>query len=241
MCSNMFTKTKYFLLFAFALVLISGCAEGMFWKTGYLSPWVRQQWSEEEQIAATLFSKRTQMREMLDAALAGGASEQQQASDHLAQIVSSDPILLLRIEATRLLGELPTETSAEALKLATRDREVQVRSSAVRALEKFGGEDAGYLLSKMAREDADTDVRIAATAALGNFNGPNVSETLSQMIRDPNPAMQLRAAESLARVTGQNFGADIQAWQAYMDRTTTSDQPAERVASEGSDSKTDFR
>lgn len=213
----------------------------MFWKTGYLSPWVRQQWSEEEQIASTLFSKRTQMRDMVDAALVGGADQQLQTSEFLSKVVASDPILLLRIEATRLLGELPNETAGQALQLAAKDREVQVRSAAVRSLQKIGGDTAGHLLAKMAREDSDADVRIGATAALGGFSGPGIVEALSEMIRDPNPAMQLRAAESLASVTGQDFGPDIQAWQAYLDRGSSIETDQTRVAGENTESTSNFR
>ena len=215
----MCVKTQRFLLLMASVLLFSGCAEGMFWKSGYLSPWVRQRWSDEEEIAATLFSKRTKMREVVEASLESNATQREQASEYLASVVANDPVLLLRIEATRLLAELDTDTAKRSLQLAAKDREVEVRIAAVRSLARLGGESAGQILAQMARNDANIDVRISATALLGQFDSPLVKQTLREAINDPDPAMQLRAAESLAEITGQNFGNDILAWQDYLQRT----------------------
>lgn len=233
-------KSHLILLLLASLVLFSGCAEGLFWKTGRLSPWVRKQWSEEEQIAATLFTKRSQMKEMAERAATGDASQKEEASQYLAKIVSNDPVLLLRIEATKLLGSLRTETSEKALQLASQDREVPVRIAATRSLGKIGSEASGQLLAQMARNDSDIDVRISATASLGQCSGQHVRDALSEIINDPDPAMQLRAAESLAVVTGQTFGKDIQAWQAYLKRNGTGSSSKSFVADDDRDNTNDF-
>ncbi len=217
-------SSRYVLLLTVVCIVVSlaGCAEGPLWKTGYLSPWARQQWASEEQIAATLFAKRDSFHEMVDNALAAGTAKQEEASQYLADVVAKDPILLLRIEATRLLAELPTETAQNALQIASRDREVEVRMAALRAWEKRGGEVAQQMLIQMLRDDADTNVRIGAASALGQFSGSQVTSALATVIDDPNPAMQLRAAESLAAVTGENHGRDIQAWQKFLSGTRES-------------------
>lgn len=233
MCS----KTQRLLLLITSVVLFSGCAEGMFWKSGYLSPWVRQRWSDEEQIAATLFTKRAQMREIVEKARESGTAQQDEASQFLADVVTNDPVLLLRIEATKLLGALDTDTARKSVQLAARDRDVEVRLAAVRSLEKLGGDSSGQTLAEMARNDVDIDVRIGATAALGRFNGPFVTQTLKEAINDPDPAMQLRAAESLAAVTGQDFGNDIQAWQAYLQRTTPDQADSSTQVAEEADTE----
>jgi HEAT repeat protein len=218
---------------ALGLVLISGCAEGMFWKTGYLSPWVRQRWSEEEAIAATLFSRRDKMNRLVETALESGSEKQEEASEYLSLIVANEPIVLLRIEATQLLGDLQTETALQALHVAARDRDIGVRKAAVRSLERMGGDSAGALLADMAASDADIDVRIAATTALGRFRGSTVERTLAGVLEDPNPALQMRAAESLASVTGQAFGSDMRAWQKYLQRLIPDSDSGQTATAEG--------
>ena len=72
----MFNYASRLFLLAVSLILFGGCAEGMFWKTGYLSPWARQQWSAEEAIAATAFARREKMEEVVENALAGTEESQ---------------------------------------------------------------------------------------------------------------------------------------------------------------------
>ncbi len=220
----------YLILLTVFLAVLSGCAEGMFWRSGYLSPWVRQRWSAEEEIAATLFSRRAEMRQMVEEATVGGESIQQAASDYLADVITNDPVLLLRIEATQLIGDLQNETALNALQVACRDRQVEVRRAAVQSLQQMGSKTSEQLLAQMALEDADVDVRISATAALGSFQGEEARQALAQVIDDPNPALQLRAAESLARVTGKSFGKDIQAWQAYLQQESQAAAETELTA-----------
>ena len=209
-----------FLLIIISVALLSGCAEGMFWKSGYLSPWVRQKWSEEEQIAATLFSKRAEMRTKVDEAIAGGSDRQEKTSQYLSDIITNDPILLLRIEATRLLGELDTETALSALLIASKDREFEVRLASIRSLQNRSEDLAGQVLAGLASSDSNINVRIRATAALGRYDTAITKQVLADVIKDPNPAIQLRAAEALATMTGQDFGTDIRAWQEYLQETT---------------------
>ncbi len=207
----------------FALVLVAsvgsvcmvGCAEGPMWRTGYLSPWARQQWSSEEEIAATLFAKRQRLRRVVEQAKDAGEAQQQEASQFLAEIVQKDPVLLLRIEATRLLAELPNDISARALQIASSDPDRDVRLAAVHSWQQRGDDRALQMLGKMLREDADFDVRMRAAGALGRFEQPEAVQVLSSVLADPDPAMQIKAAESLARVTGEDFGNDIRAWQNF--------------------------
>lgn len=225
--------SRLFLL-AVSLILFSGCAEGMFWKTGYLSPWARQQWTAEEAIAPTAFARREKMEEVVATALDGSEESQEKASEYLTEIVNNDPILLMRIEATRLLGDLPTETAAVTLQAAAKDREVEIRQAAVRSLSKLKGELAAEILVQVAQSDSDVDVRLAATRALANFPGSSTTRALANVIKDPNPALQLRAAEALVEITDEDFGNDIAAWQTYLADLNEEGEPAkDRTAKEG--------
>ena len=71
----------------------------------------------------------------------------------------------------------------------------------------------------MVKNDQDIDVRIHAVSALGDFTDQRVARILSTVLADPDPAIQMQAAEALGSVTGQNFGSDIQAWQKYIVNT----------------------
>ena len=229
----MFNYASRLFLLAVSLILFGGCAEGMFWKTGYLSPWARQQWSAEEAIAATAFARREKMEEVVETALAGTEESQEKASEYLAEIVNNDPVLLMRIEATRLLGDLPTETAVMTLQAAAKDRAVEIRQAAVRSLQNLEGDLAAEILAQMAQNDADVDVRLAATRALANFPGNASIKALTSVIADPDPALQLRAAEALVEVTDEDFGNDIAAWQTYLVSLGEATEPSEdRTANE---------
>ncbi len=222
------------------LVVVCGCAEGLFWKTGYLSPWVREQWSQEEQIAESLITKRKRLQEGTDAALAAGPQAYEQASQALSEVVAKDPILLVRIEAIQQLANFPTETADRALALAATDRQVEIRRAAVRALGQHNRPAAVNSLIAMAQSDADVDIRVSATSALANYPVPQAQQALANFIQDPNPAVQLGAAESLAAITGESFGGDIQAWQQFLqvNPPQATNGPVEQIAQEGSGSST---
>ena len=66
------------------------------------------------------------------------------------------------------------------------------------------------------RDSTNIDVRLAATRALGNFPVSQAASAIGLALNDPDPALQLRAAESLQAVTGEPFGRDIPAWQEYV-------------------------
>ena len=233
----MHMKNSNLLFIALSVVLISGCAEGMFWKTGYMAPWVRQQWSAEEEIAATFFARQEKMAEVVAKANTGSLASQEKASEYLAEIVANDPVLLMRIEATQLLGELSTETAELALQTAARDREIEVRKAAVKSLSELDSDLASQLLNQMALQDADTDVRLAATRSLALFPGTNSQQTLADVLNDPNPALQLRAAEALTEITNEDFGRDILAWQEYLAKVNQqADENRDRTANEDGES-----
>ena len=210
-----------FLLWTTAMLVLAqtGCSEGILWRTGYLSPWARQKWADEEQIAPTLFTKREKLREMTRSVEGTDSGNQERVSQVLADVVRKDPIVLMRIEATELLANLRTKTATNALQAATNDPNQQVRLAAVRAWEMRGDEIAIDMLGKLVASDGDLDVRLAATRALGSFKNPLAAKALNAAISDPNPALQIRSARSLEKITGQKLGDDVQAWQRYVNDT----------------------
>lgn len=218
------------LLISFLLTGVMGCAEGPLWRTGYLSPWVRQKWQEEEQIAATMFTRRADLRKKVDQSVSRNAEAQNETAIQLGEIVAKDPVSLMRIEAARLLGDLPVPAAGDALKVASRDNDASVRKAAIQSLGRRTDDNSAQLLANLCRADDNLDVRIAATRQLGNFRGNISLEALGDALSHPNPAMQLTAAEALKRTTGNDFGNDIQAWQRFVDNRLASPVVADSVS-----------
>jgi hypothetical protein len=208
-----------FLLSGFILammLLIGGCAEGAFWRMGRFSPKVREKWAEEEKIADTLFVKKRRMEEGVSRAQNGTLDEKQRVARELGEIVYRDTVLLTRIHAVRLLGQLDCPASNEILENALKDFNSDIRIASIDAIQYKSGDVAVPLLKRVISGDTNTDVRLAATRALGKYKGNQAIEALALAINDNDPALQLRGAESLRAVTGQPYGKNIAAWQDYV-------------------------
>jgi HEAT repeat protein len=84
-------------------------------------------------------------------------------------------------------------------------------------------------LTSVFGSDNDVDVRLAAVRALGAFPGEASVTALAPALRNADPAIQLRATEALAQVTGESFGPDVQAWSRYVSQTVGQEAAEEPV------------
>lgn len=207
-----------------ACCVFSGCAEGPFWRAGKYSPWAQNHWAEEERVADTLFVRKRRMTESVQAVVGAPVEDQQKVAKSLAEVLHRDPVLLLRLHAVKMLGELNCPAAVQALIDASHDHTSDIRIAAIQAWGKMPAESAIPHLQEMIGSDTDTDVRLAATRSLGNFSGQQAVAAVSLALDDRNPALQLRAAESLEKITGEQHGRDISAWQRYV-RNVVPDQP----------------
>jgi hypothetical protein len=223
------------------LIVVTGCAEGPLWQTGKLSPWARSQWAEEEKIADTLFVKKRRMTEMVNEVLNAPVEQQQKVAAEIAEVVHRDPILLLRIHGVKLIAQLDCPKAIQTLEDASRDFNTDIRIAAVNAWKGKRGDIAIPQLQEIVGSDTSIDVRLAATRALGNFSGDQALQALSLALNDPDPALQLRAADSLQKTTGESFGRDVVAWQKYVKDISTSivgeDNPPSIAKRQSSDLK----
>lgn len=201
------------------LALFLGCSEGPFWTTGKYVPWVRQKWEAEEQAVDTLLSRKEALANELRNA--STLQSQTEFAKKLGEIVQRDPVLLMRVYAVEQLGQMDNAESRRALQLASRDRESRVRMQAIRSWVSYAPEIAVPQLQEIIGTDDNVDVRLMAISALGSLAHPSATRQLALALEDANPAIQLRATESLAKVTGENFGPNVQAWQDYL-RTASS-------------------
>jgi len=205
------------MLLACSLPLVfAGCAEGPLWRTGHLSPWVQKKWQEETLIVPTLEVRKQQLQQSVDTSLQSGSESMLSTANMLAEIVQQDPILLLRIEATKLLGQFPAEFANDGLKIAMNDPKVDVRKAAIEAWANISGEAAVENLQNLAAGDTNIDVRQNAARALGTIDTASSVKALGLVLDDPDPGVQFRATNSLKEITGEKFGTDIAAWRQYV-------------------------
>ena len=200
-------------------LVFTGCAEGPLWQTGHYAPWARQQWENENQVASTLQARKQNLDQMLQQAQSD--AQREQLANQLQQIVNGESILLLRLHAVSLLGRIDHPSAFQPLKDATSDPDSRVRIAAIQTWQSMPGNLAIPQLQEVIGSDTDVDVRLAATKALANFTEPNATQALSLALTDNNPAIQFRAMESLERVTGKNLGADVAAWQSFLDSSNS--------------------
>ncbi len=156
------------------------------------------------------------LRRMRREAASAEPAEQQRISIELAAAfqVEADP--LIRVEIVRALAGYRTAASASALKRALDDRDPDVRVAACEAWGERGGPEAAAKLSEVLASDVDVDVRLAAAGALGETGDPGVVVALGESLEDRDPAMQYRAVEALRKVTGEDFGNDVNRWRQYV-------------------------
>jgi len=219
-----------------AVISVSlGCAEGPLWQTGKFAPWARNQWAEEEKIANTIFTRKNEMNRMVATAKNGTMEQKQMAAENLSETIHRDPILLMRLHGVKLLGELDSPAAIETLTSASKDHNSDVRIAAIQSWSKMPGEVAISQLQEIIGSDTDVDVRLAATRALGNYQGLRAVEALSFALDDPNPALQIRATESLARATGESIGRDVQAWQRYVKQAVPPEAKADAPLGSGTE------
>lgn len=210
-----------FLIISSLLLATVGCAKGPLWRTGYLSPWARKTWAEEEQIAESLPARKANLTQMVESAVQAGPDEQETASQQIAETLRREPIILVRAHAAGLLGQLESPSAESALRLAAEDPNSEVRLAAVNACREKADEAAMTVLAEVSSQDADIDVKLAGIRALGQFKRDEFADksaiiALGRSLDDGDPAVQTRAMESLARVTGQRLDSNTDRWRDYL-------------------------
>ncbi|MEQ8788092.1 MAG: HEAT repeat domain-containing protein [Pirellulaceae bacterium] len=216
-----FSRPQLLLILFLAAPLLAGCAEGPLWRTGNLSPWVRQKWADEEkQYGATLRTKLNDLDALASRAGSMSAEDRNKWSSQLAHLANNDPSPLLRARVVEVLPRFPSPTADVAMQKAMGDQDPGVRIAACTALAKRGGGDGLQLVSQ-ALEDKDLDVRLAAIHAIGQFKDPQIASqavrTLGVALEDKDPAIQYRAIESLRNVSGRDYGNNLVAWRTFVE------------------------
>jgi hypothetical protein len=127
----------------------------------------------------------------------------------------------VRAAAARGLGTHGGPEHVPLLVGRLKDEDPIVRVEAARALQRLHNPVAiDPLLAALDRDkEPEADVRVEAACALGQYAENRVVEQLIRALQDDNLAVNLRTQDSLRTLTGQDFGLDIAAWQAWYNST----------------------
>ncbi|MDR2115559.1 MAG: HEAT repeat domain-containing protein [Planctomycetaceae bacterium] len=169
---------------------------------------------------------------------------------------SPDPNL--RREAVDAMAKIPHPKRDQYMKEILADSDPFVRISALEALGKtYSGtkKELAMLLIENSKKDTDKDVRLAAIRLLADsFPKPSrkmvatvvtfaetsdeidtlIVQALGEALYDKVPAVRYEAMQSLYKVTGKDYGSDINRWIQYVQyrKGETENLPNERSFAE---------
>lgn len=199
-----------------AILFIAGCMDGPFYAIKRINPYYHAQWSKDRKLGKTYEQRLKELNQFESQWSSLGPTEQTEWSERLAEIVENDASPELRIRAIRGLSQIDSAKAITALNVASRDDVEKVRLAACQAWQTKGGDSARDMLLSLASKDESTNVRQAAVDGLAQFQDPQVMQSLGKLLEDKSPAVVYMAAQSLEKMTGEDFGGDVKGWQDYL-------------------------
>jgi hypothetical protein len=196
---------------ALLAALLSGCAASDT-KLSNFAFWNR----DSEPTVRTRADQLEELRQLAKDLPSADAARQEQATLDLAQAIRNERDPILRAQMLRTISVCSTSGASRMILAGMNDSDAMVRVAACEALGRRGGPDSVTALAKTLGSDTDVDVRIAAAKGLGDTRDQAAVKHLSVALEDPNPALQLRGVRSLEKVTGKDFGDDVNAWRTFV-------------------------
>lgn len=206
-------KSAVLLLGALLLAAGGGCAD---YEWAVINPWIRRQWAEDERFGPTLHQQLADLERIRRSAGRLSEADREKHAAQLDELFRDEPSPVLRAAIVRTTGVLRAAASPTTLRAALADGEASVRIAACHGWADLGGPMAIEALSGAVGGDTDLDVRLAATRALGQFEDRTAVQALGLALDDGDPALQLRAVESLRLVSGRDYGNDVVAWREFV-------------------------
>jgi hypothetical protein len=125
----------------------------------------------------------------------------------------------IRRAIVQTLAALPGNFADEALLEALQDPVASVRCAACEAwATRSDANQALAVLHERVTTDQDPDVRLTAVQAMSRLELPESVQYLASALDHRDPAMRITAIESLQKVSGENFGSDLNAWRQFAAR-----------------------
>lgn len=156
-----------------------------------------------------------ELRELGKEAPKRSQEEQEEVSANLAKAIRTELDPFIRAEIVRALAQFQTGSASAVLAAGLKDPDTEVRIACCEALGKRGGTASVEALSEALTNDTDVKVRLAAARGLGETKDPAAVKALGLALEENNPALQLRAVESLRLVSGKEYGNDVAAWREF--------------------------
>ncbi|QGJ69738.1 Hypothetical protein PBC10988_14250 [Planctomycetales bacterium 10988] len=135
---------------------------------------------------------------------------------YLASLLPGEENPFMRVAIIETLRLFPSETTLKVLEAGQSDRAKEVRIACAEAWETMDPTRAIKALQAILQSEDDVDVILAAIDSLGKIGGVDAQQILAQYLEDRDPALQLRAMESLSQATGRDLGNDVREWQEYL-------------------------
>lgn len=195
---------------------LSGCMDGPFYAMKQMNPYYRKEWQKDQELGPT-YTQRIDELELLEWRLTSYAPDDQMRwALQLEQLIQSDPSPEFRARAVQAIATIQNDTVTRALNRASADDVEKVRMAAANSWGRQKTAPARDMLLSMASTDASNSVRVIAIRSLGNFEDLEVRQSLTALMDDRSPAIQYEAAQSLAKLTGRNYGGDFASWKKFL-------------------------
>lgn len=180
---------------------------------------------EQQTSIITPSMRESTIREMGARAEEADSAQQERITDQLAQQIRTEPDPLVRLAIQETVAEFDTSMAHMILLAGLNDTDRDVRMVCCRKLGQRAAKSNNMVdqkdsiteLRRVLEQDKDIDVRFAAVDALGQIPSTESVRALSGTLHDHDPAMQYAGVQALKRVSGQDFGNDVESWRQFAD------------------------
>ena len=195
----------------------SGCTDGPFFEMKKLNPYIQSQWRKDREKTVVYSQRVNELRRLRSQIARMAPEEQAKWVTTLSKIAKEETSPELRRESVLVLQQVMDRGDAvAAVTPLVRDKNDKVRLTVAQALGTRSNPEAASALMAMATSDSSRVVQLAAIESLGKHPSNEVQQLLASKLEDRSPAMQYQASLALKKITGKDYGGDIDSWRRYL-------------------------
>ncbi len=203
-----------------AALLVSGCADTAYSINRMVTRPFRKT-TEELYGIKTPKDRVKEFRALAKRAKKLPSAEQEQQLAMLSREFDAERDGWVRREILRAAAQFPQPAAGAILVRGLQDSQTETRRVACTALGTRGDEIAVRELVRVIGSETNDDVRMSAVAALGTTGDKTALAPLAEALADGDPAMQAQAQQSLAAVSGRDYGNNVRAWREFAEKGAT--------------------